>query len=253
LLTAHVSNRQTIFFWTLLVRQIIQFYDCNPEIRPKPPPQVQTLQTTNHVQLTPKEQAQIREIFDLFDTDGENSIDAKELDAAMFALGFQSQGVKSGLSSTPRSSFSGSRNRASSLSGLSSSSFSGTRKNPNELGLNQLDNDGPRAITIDDFTALMKGELVARGPLEEIWAAFSVLSNKDTVLTPGWTAPEAPSSEGEDWGRVTLDGLRRACREFDIHLVEAELQMMMDEVDADKDGFIDREEFMRIMDWSPWF
>ena len=227
---------QTIFFWALLVRHIMQYYDENPELRPKPPPQMMT-QHKNQVQLTPKEQAQIQEIFDLFDTDGGKTIDAKELDAAMFALGFQPQD----------------HNKWEGLAQLRGSRDS--RRNPGELSMGQIDLDGSNTVTIEEFTLLMKGELTGRGPLEEIWAAFSVLSRADTVLTPGWTAPGVSQTQSghEDWGRVTLDGLRRACREFDVRLTEAELTMMMGEVDSDGDGSIDREEFMRIMDRAPWF
>jgi Ca2+-binding EF-hand superfamily protein len=215
----------------------MHFYETNPDLRPKPPPQVNKRPVQN-VKLTAKEEAQIREIFDLFDTDGENSMDAKELDAAMFALGFKSvSNNQTTRLTTPRSS----ANR--------------TRKDLSELSMDKLDKDGSNAITAEEFTALMKGELNGRGPLEEIWAAFSVLSRADTVLTPGWTAPQVAATQDseENWGVVTLDGLRRACREFDVHLTEKELILMMDEVDTDKDGSIDREEFMRIMDRAPWF
>jgi Ca2+-binding EF-hand superfamily protein len=41
------------------------------------------------VDLTEEQRQEIKEAFDLFDTDGSGSIDAKELKAAMRALGFQ--------------------------------------------------------------------------------------------------------------------------------------------------------------------
>jgi Ca2+-binding EF-hand superfamily protein len=40
-------------------------------------------------ELTPEQKQEIREAFDLFDTDGSGSIDSKELKVAMRALGFE--------------------------------------------------------------------------------------------------------------------------------------------------------------------
>merc|ERR1719468_558995 len=40
-------------------------------------------------ELTPEQKQEIREAFDLFDTDGSGTIDAKELKVAMRALGFE--------------------------------------------------------------------------------------------------------------------------------------------------------------------
>jgi Ca2+-binding EF-hand superfamily protein len=39
--------------------------------------------------LTPEQKQEIREAFDLFDTDGSGTIDSKELKVAMRALGFE--------------------------------------------------------------------------------------------------------------------------------------------------------------------
>jgi Ca2+-binding EF-hand superfamily protein len=208
----------------------MQYYDKYPDARPQLDESRKQRQKSE-VQLTPKEQAQIEEIFDLFDTDGGKTIDAKELNAAMLALGFQSH------------------NKASRF-GTRMSFSSGSKRNSGDLNMDHVDLDGSNAITIDEFTSLMKGEFIGHGALEEIWTAFSVLNRNHSALTPGWTATD---TDGEDWGRVSLDGLRRACREFDVRLAEPELKMMMDEVDTDRDGSIDREEFMRIMNQAPWF
>ena len=94
---------------------------------------------------------------------------------------------------------------------------------------------------------------MGRSPLEEIWAAFSVLSQAES-LGLGWVAPPVSKTEdGADWGHVTLEGLRRACKEFDVRMSEQELAFMHKEADADGGGTVDRSEFMLIMDHSPWF
>ena len=229
---------QTIFFWILLVRHIIQYYDSNPHMRPKPPPNMDLLAQSD-VQLSPKEQAQIQEVFELFDTDGGNTIDSDELDAAMFALGFQPQGLSS------------KRRKSQSLK----RGFSIKRQNGEDdlVQMDKIDADGSKSISIDEFAALMKGELTSHSPLEEIWAAFAVLSKGDTSLAAGWSAPSTSTSSKEEWGRVNLDGLRRACRKFNFKVSEEELREMMGEVDRDRNGSVDKEEFMHIMDKALWF
>ncbi len=47
--------------------------------------------------LTEEQKAEIREAFDLFDTDGSGTIDAKELKVAMRALGFEPKKEEVGL------------------------------------------------------------------------------------------------------------------------------------------------------------
>ena len=201
-------------------------------MRPKPPPQLRDDVSTlaSAVELSEQQEKQIHEIFDLFDTDGGGSIDSQELDAAMFALGFQ-----------PPDSTSGRRNSADR-----------TKLQAGSTLLDQIDGDGSRSISLSEFTSLMKGELNGRGPLEEIWAAFSLLSSSDTLdFDQGWMLPSPENEDG--WGIVTLEGLRRACREFDVRMNETELAFMMQEADSDNDGSVNKAEFMRIMENSPWF
>ena len=223
--------RQTIFFWTLLVRHILQHYDTFPEKRPKLPPSTATQNEQNLVQLSDKELAQIKEIFDLFDTDGGGTIDREELDAAMFALGFQPQGYQ----------VSGGKVKSALESALDAVSESSSHQEKH--GAINVDNTKP--VTLDEFTALMKGEMIGRGPLEEIWAAFSELSHADSR--------GLKRVDENGWGVVTIAGLRRACKEFDVRMTEEELNTALNDVDTDHDGTIDRDEFMRIMDFSPWF
>ncbi len=200
-------------------------------MRPKPPPRIadDLSSCASTIELSQQQQSQIREIFDLFDTDGGGSIDSLELDAAMFALGFQ-----------PPESTRG-------------SSFQKNRGKQGKKLLDTIDSDGSRSISLSEFTSLMKGELFGRGPLEEIWAAFSVLSKAET-LGVGWVAPPvSKTGHGEEWGQVSMEGLRRACKEFDVRLSEKELTFMLKEADVDGSKTVDRAEFMLIMDNAPWF
>ncbi len=171
------------------------------------------------VELSEQQEKQIKEIFDLFDTDGGGSIDVKELDAAMFALGFRPSNTQE-------------RRHSQSVRGAS-------------LDMDRIDLDGSRTVSLDEFSKMMKGEITGKGPLEEIWAAFTSLSRADVQH-----ASEA--AEG-GWGVITVGGLKRACKEYDVKLSEEELIAMMEEVDSDKNGWISRDEFMNVMSNAPWF
>ena len=208
----------------------MQHFDSNPLKRPKLVSKTNSVSESN-MQLTAKEQAQIKEVFDLFDTDGGNSIDSEELDAAMFALGFRPDSVSSKKHSSVK--------RKDEVTDL--------------LQMDHIDVDGSKSITLEEFTALMQGDLTCNGPLDQIWTAFSVLSQTDKSLAEGGTAPGKSASAKEEYGSVTLDGLKRACREFNIRMSGEELRFMMEEVDTDKNGSVDRDEFMSIMYRAPWF
>ena len=82
--------------------------------------------------LSAKQEQQLTEIFDLFDTDGGGTMDRDEFRVAMFALGFQG---RASLGDAGRS-----------------------------VGLNQVG-----ALTLEEFMALMKGELTCQVLLSADW------------------------------------------------------------------------------------
>ncbi len=175
------------------------------------------------VQLSNVQQAQIKEIFDLFDTDGGGSIDCLEKDAAMYALGFQPltpHARRASLTTGPQGT------SGSSLLNLGASS-------------SDLAENFSQTITLVEFTTLMKGEHVMRNPVEAIWAAFAELSGCD--------------DSGAYSGAVTVDGLRRACAKYDMKLSEDELHQLINDLDVDGDGSVDKAEFIRLMRQAPWF
>jgi Ca2+-binding EF-hand superfamily protein len=198
----------------------MQYYDVNPDKAPKPPSEgwipgkaLEPDSTT----ISPQAQMQIKDIFDLFDMDGGGSIDSNEMDAAMFALGFRP-----------------SSNR---IKGESAKDI--------------------KSLSLDEFTALMKGEIMIASPLDAVWAAFSALSQSSDEIEEPTPLTEQSCRRNKlkkvPMNVVTLDGLKRACQEYDVQLSEEELQAMMAEVDTDGGGYVDRNEFMRIMYNTPWF
>jgi hypothetical protein len=85
-----LGKLQVLFYWILVLRHIAYYFETRPQLRP--PFQTQEKSTVGHrITLSDTQLAQISEIFDLFDTDGGGSIDRRELDLALVALGFQKE------------------------------------------------------------------------------------------------------------------------------------------------------------------
>jgi Ca2+-binding EF-hand superfamily protein len=91
---------------------------------------------------------QIEEIFNLFDIDGGGTIDKRELDLAMVALGFQGK---------PEEAKEKNRAAAKMVADMVA--------------------DGK--VTLEEFSSLMMGQLNVHDPLEEARAVFVVLSSTD--------------------------------------------------------------------------
>jgi hypothetical protein len=98
------ARAQLVFFWTLVARHIARGFDARPHLRPPPAPPAHAAAADagpdadgdagvgGQLALSEEQEAQIREIFLLFDTDGGGTIDTRELNFAMIALGFQAPG-----------------------------------------------------------------------------------------------------------------------------------------------------------------
>jgi Ca2+-binding EF-hand superfamily protein len=142
---------QVIFYWTLVARHLARCFDANPHRRPASTPLPDSLKTHNHeISLSEAQANQIREIFELFDTDGGGSIDRKELEFAMTALGFQNQ--------------------------EHSQQGKNTQDGTTEL-IDAIAGDGK--VTLAEFSALMTGEVLGRDQYAEAQNAFAVLSRPD--------------------------------------------------------------------------
>jgi centrin-1 len=94
--------------------------------------------------LTEEQKQEIREAFDLFDTDGSGTIDAKELKVSMRALGFE------------------------------------PKKEEIAKMMHEVDKDGSGTITFEDFLKLMTAKMGERDGKEEILKAFRLFDDDDT-------------------------------------------------------------------------
>ncbi|RZB97437.1 putative calcium-binding protein CML20 [Glycine soja] len=91
--------------------------------------------------LTTQKKQEIKEAFELFDTDGSGTIDAKELNVAMRALGFEM-----------------------------------TEEQINKM-IEDVDKDGSGAIDYDEFEYMMTAKIGERDTKEELMKAFNIIDH----------------------------------------------------------------------------
>ncbi|KAG1669134.1 hypothetical protein FOA52_002645 [Chlamydomonas sp. UWO 241] len=94
--------------------------------------------------LTEEQKSEIREAFDLFDTDGSGTIDAKELKVAMRALGFE------------------------------------PKKEEIKKMIADIDKDGSGTIDFEEFLQMMTAKMGERDSREEIMKAFKLFDDDNT-------------------------------------------------------------------------
>lgn len=94
--------------------------------------------------LTEEQRQEIKEAFDLFDTDGSGRIDAKELKVAMRALGFE------------------------------------PKKEEIKKIIQEIDKDGSGQIEFQDFLEVMSFKISERDPREEMLKAFRLFDDDNT-------------------------------------------------------------------------
>ncbi len=155
------------------MRQLSCCFDKNPNLRPLPTKMVEDFETANYCQtsLSKAQAAQISEIFNLFDTDGTGCIEQREIGFALSALGFQSK--------------------------------DGTWKSQDEMdALDAIMGDGK--VTLEEFSALMTGDIGGHDLYEQARVAFSVLSR--------------PDGDCRYDGLITLNKLTAVCTEFQVQL-----------------------------------
>jgi Ca2+-binding EF-hand superfamily protein len=157
-----------VFYWVYLARHLCSCFDADPSLRPQVPsdPNRDT-ESEYHIALSKSQETQIQEIFDLFDTDGGGTIDSGELKFAMVSLGFYSKKAKSAEDSS---------------------------------ALHSIIDDG--AVTLEEFSALMMGELNDHDPKHMLKAVFTVLSRSD--------------GDSRNDNLITSRKLKLVCRQFQV-------------------------------------
>merc|ERR1712216_503300 len=118
--------------------------------------------------LTPQQVNEIREAFDLFDTDGSGAIDAKELKVAMRALGFE------------------------------------PKKEEIRKMVNDMDKDGDGTVDFDEFMILMTGKMSGKDAKEEIVKAFKLFDDDESGKVSFKNLKRVAKELGESMGDEEL-------------------------------------------------
>lgn len=170
---------QVVFFWNLIARQLSRQLDANPSLIPLQQEHGPVFET-HQIELSSSQEAQIREMFNLFDTDGGGTIDKNELDFAMDALGFQTSN--------------------SSISGFTTTSKKHARGGETSSSLLDIMADG--TMTLEEFSTVMMGKITGHSPIEDVRSVYYVLSKSD--------------GRPEHDGLITLSKLQAVCRDFKV-------------------------------------
>ncbi|XP_063279867.1 centrin-3 isoform X1 [Prinia subflava] len=94
--------------------------------------------------------------------------------------------------------------------------------------LKDYDRESTGKITFEDFNEVVTDWILDRDPQEEILKAFKLFDDDDS-------------------GKISLRNLRRVARELGENMSDEELRAMIEEFDKDGDGEINQEEFIAIM------
>ncbi|KAG5485249.1 hypothetical protein CUR178_06609 [Leishmania enriettii] len=163
-----------------------------------------------NAELSKEQLEEIREAFDLFDTDGSGTMDVRELRIAMRALGFEPR--KEELQQLINNVMEGGGN--------------GTASGRPPSGSNA--NAGSDVISFSQFAQIMTHKMSQRDSREEMLKAFVLFDTEGT-------------------GKISFQNLKRVAMELGENMADAELQEMIDEADRDGDGEVSEEEFLRLM------
>lgn len=93
----------------------------------------------------------------------------------------------------------------------------------------RLDPNETNKISFDEFIDLMTERFSERDPRDEAIMAFDLFDE-------------------EKKGKINMKNLKKAVKGINENLSDNELQSIIDEFDSDGDGFITKEDFLKVMD-----
>jgi Ca2+-binding EF-hand superfamily protein len=163
-----------MFYWILITRHLCYCFDVKPHLRPAITP------GSDHddVEFTSEQLVKVREIFTIFDLDCSGTMDQRELDVAMVALGLHLGRPKD----APKREM-------------------WEQKRRNSLARRQsIIADG--RVTLEGFTVLMTAEMNHTDPMDAPRAAFAALS--------------CPDGDIRNDDLITLGKLQAACKTLEV-------------------------------------
>merc|ERR1719464_1575156 len=143
-------------------------------------------------ELTEEQKQEIKEAFDLFDTDGSGTIDSKELKVAMRALGFE------------------------------------PKKEEIRKMIDDIDKDGSGAIDFNEFLEMMTQKMSEKDSREEILKAFRLFDDDETGFITLKNLRRVAKDIGENMGDEELqEMIDEADRDGDGQISEEEFLRIM--------------------------
>ncbi|WRX11037.1 EF-hand domain - like 10 [Theobroma cacao] len=145
-----------------------------------------------HHGLSQQKRQEIKEAFELFDTDGSGTIDAKELNVAMRALGFEM-----------------------------------TEEQINQM-IADVDKDGSGAIDFDEFVHMMTAKIGERDTKEELMKAFQIIDQDNNGKISPQDIKHIAKELGEHFSEKEIqDMIEEADRDHDGEVSIDEFMRMM--------------------------
>ncbi|CAA0839287.1 Probable calcium-binding protein CML20 [Striga hermonthica] len=176
-----------------------------------------------HHGLTQQKRQEIKEAFELFDTDGSGTIDAKELNVAMRCVYFYMfiYYLKKYIEEITRM-------------------------------IAEVDKDGSGAIDFDEFCHMMTAKFGERDTNEELKKAFRIIDQNNNVsfwyiLHFGYLYCGNRFFIIRMQGSICLGDIRRIANDLGERFTEKELQDMIREADRDNDGEVSLDDFLKMM------
>ena len=171
--------------------------------------------------LTEQQRGEIRQAFDLFDTEGQGVIDANALKVVLRALGFEprKEEVKAMIASVDGASETG------------------------MIDFNEcvfLFSTPPLPLILCLFLLLLTAPCTRRF-LELLMVKMSEKDTKDDAMRA------FRQFDLDHQGKISFANLQAVARELGETMTDEEISEMVTAADLDKDGFISEEEFLRIL------
>ncbi|KAL3782076.1 hypothetical protein ACHAW5_000697 [Stephanodiscus triporus] len=171
-------------------------------------------------ELTEDQKQEIREAFDLFDTDGSGTIDAKELKVAMRALGFEPD------------------------------------KEEIRKLISQVDRDGSGTVNFSEFLTMMTTKMGERDSTEEMIKAFRLFDDDETGkisfrnlkrVAMRESLSSRRRSSAEYMTCISCYGLRLMPGALGFEPDKEEIRKLISQVDRDGSGTVNFSEFLTMM------
>ena len=212
------------------------------------------------ITLTLEQKQEIKEAFDLFDSDGSGSIDAKDLKVALRALGFEpkkdeikklvsehvglNQAVLEDEGEKKDGKDGEKKGEGEGDAAAAGGDAAGGKKGAGGDAAGQSSNSSGTRLDFNEFVACLTAKMAERDTREQIQKGFLLFRGYGGGGDIGEDGQEMDASGGD---KISFHDLKAIATELGEKMSDEELYEMIKEADRDGDGLVSEEEFMRIV------